>query len=303
MDYKDFILGIMIIITPLIIFVLCYRQYVYEYCNNNNKCIEKKLFFNLPKKEKEIEGFFGGFGNWFSGSHPSNLPTSLGTLPPENINLLEQKITDKMKISKNFPPNMNDDGEFKDSDNSAILNMSKPYHGLNDLSIKLDEDIKKNTNNVVKMEKIEKMEKFDTKENPKMDSSISSLKCNFYGNKCPTNHIELGQFSIEGVTSGMALKCGNIQDVIPATGVAEIKNNSVYQIVITNSGKGYSSPPKIKIHGGKGVGATAEAIIDDNGMVKVIKITNPGNDYTDTPNIIIDPPYMNASCHLCCSNK
>jgi hypothetical protein len=101
----------------------------------------------------------------------------------------------------------------------------------------------------------------------------------------------------------MALKCGNIQDVIPATGVAEIKNNSIYQIVITNSGKGYSSPPKIKIHGGKGTGATAEAIIDDNGMVKVIKITNPGNDYTDTPNIIIDPPYMNASCHLCCSNK
>jgi hypothetical protein len=68
------------------------------------KCISDRLLVNLNKLNKknenksnneneQIEGFFGGLGSWFSGSTPSNLPAiSPGSLPTENIHLLEKKI-------------------------------------------------------------------------------------------------------------------------------------------------------------------------------------------------------------------
>jgi hypothetical protein len=98
------------------------------------------------------------------------------------------------------------------------------------------------------------------------------------------------------------LTCGNVEETKPAHAIAKIKNNSIYDIYITDPGKGFNpdSPPKISIEGTKGHGASAEAVIDDNGELKLIKIINPGYNYTETPNILIDAPYMNSSCHLCC---
>ena len=47
MDYKNFIFAIFLIIIPLILFVLWYRNYVYNYCKNDVKCLKEKLIFNL----------------------------------------------------------------------------------------------------------------------------------------------------------------------------------------------------------------------------------------------------------------
>ena len=57
------------------------------------------------------------------------------------------------------------------------------------------------------------------------------------------------------------------------------------------------------IVGGKGNGGHAEAIVDDDGYLKLIKIIHPGNFYTETPNIIIEPPLMNSNCHFCCKTN
>jgi hypothetical protein len=103
----------------------------------------------------------------------------------------------------------------------------------------------------------------------------------------------------------MTLTCGNVKNVKPAKATARIKNNSIYEIDIIDHGHGYfpDKPPKITIDGGKGHGATAEAIVDDNGFVKIINILKPGYNYTETPDIIIDSPYMNSSCFLCCKDE
>jgi hypothetical protein len=47
---------------------------------------------------------------------------------------------------------------------------------------------------------------------------------------------------------------------------------------------------------------TGGVTIDDDGFLKLIKVINPGYNYSETPNILIDAPYMNSSCHLCCKD-
>jgi len=356
MNNKNFIFGIFIIMIPLILFVLWYRNYVYNYCKNDMKCLKEKLIFNLDNLNNKlkkysnkineedkiivnntnnndnnndnIEGFFGGLGNWFSGSSPSNLPVSPGSLPNEDLSILEKKINDKMMTSNKFPPsdlNGNID-DFKDSDNSEILNSI----GSNSIKPPL-----KKTNVLPNTENNNPSAIFDTKNNKNTNFDSNNVKknlpdnilnakkelpppiikkpdiksilgtCQFFNDKCPDKYHELGNFSIQGVGSGSILTCGNVQNTKPARAVAQIKNNSIYEIHITEPGHGFnpSSPPKISIEGGKGHGATAEAAIDDDGFLKLIKVINPGYNYSETPNILIDAPFMNSSCHLCCANE
>ena len=93
-----------------------------------------------------------------------------------------------------------------------------------------------------------------------------------------------------------------MQNTQPAKAIAQIKNNSVNDIVVIDKGQGFnpSKPPTVKIEGGNGNGATAEAVIDDDGYLKIIKVIHPGYNYTETPNVMIEAPLMNSSCHLCC---
>jgi hypothetical protein len=365
MNNKNFLFGIFIIMIPLILFVLWYRNYVYNYCKNDIKCLKEKLIFNLDNlnnklkkysnkiKEEDkiivnnnynndnnynynndnndnIEGFFGGLGNWFSGSSPGNLPVSPGSLPNEDLSILEKKINDKMKISNNFPPsdlNGNTD-DFKDSDNSEILNSIgsnsiKPplkktnvlpnnennnqnaIFDINNLKKKLPDNIlnskKKLPDNILNSKK--ELPPSQIIKKPDIKSILGT--CQFFNDKCPDKYHELGNFSIQGVGTGSILTCGNVQNTKPARAVAQIKNNSIYEIHITDPGHGFnpSSSPKVSIEGGKGHGATAEAIIDDDGFLKLIKVINPGYNYSETPNILIDAPFMNSSCHLCCADE
>ena len=127
-------------------------------------------------------------------------------------------------------------------------------------------------------------------------------KCQFFNTKCPEGYNSFGNFSIEGIGSNLSLSCGNVRDTKPAKAVAEIKNNAIYEINILEQGHGYipNQPPRITIEGGKGNGGSAEAVVDDNGYLKIIKVVNPGYNYTETPNVIIEAQSNDSNCHFCC---
>lgn len=88
-----------------------------------------------------------------------------------------------------------------------------------------------------------------------------------------------------------------------ASAVATVVGGKVDSIEITSNGSGYGigcdccTPnvvvyPQGGVFGGSGAGATATAIMDENGSVKEIVVTNGGNGYSDTnpPQIYIDTP-------------
>lgn len=136
-------------------------------------------------------------------------------------------------------------------------------------------------------------------------SNISSLfnKCNFYSDKCPEGYQDFGSIGLSGPENkGMMLSCGNVENTKPGKAIARIKDNSIEEVVILDKGHGYNplKPPKVEVVGGKGNGGQCEAVIDDEGYLSLIKIIHPGNYYTETPNIIIEPPLMNSNCHFCC---
>jgi len=317
MNYQKYIFGLFLLIIPLIILVIFYKNYVYAYCNNDLSCLKKKLINNLnslslkindlPKKENDTEDkneHFTGIISWFSGNNVSQqLPISASdTLSSESLTALEKKISEKTRISSSFPPTNDTDNDDKEySDNLEIIN--KPYltKNKNIVSPLVDKTISQ----VAVLDEVNNSSKSTKINIPKPDIKSLFGNCNFFNDKCPSDYHPLGNFSIGGLGNNTVLQCGQVQNYKTGAAVAIIKNNHVEDIKITDQGHGYnpSSPPKIKIEGGKGTSAKAEAIIDDNGFLKVIKVTNSGYNYAETPTIIIDSPYVNSSCHLCCKNE
>lgn len=57
----------------------------------------------------------------------------------------------------------------------------------------------------------------------------------------------------------------------------------VARIVLLNKGSNYNVPPAVTLLGGGGEGATAEAVLDVDGSIAAIKITNPGSGYFSAP--------------------
>jgi hypothetical protein len=278
--------------------------------------------------EDQIEGFFGGLTNWFSGSTPNSVPVTTGTLPDESLNVLEKKISNNTIKSSTFPPTSSDSNGFKDSDNSEILNVINPKSGA-PINVSQSSNIpkpnKENNQPEAIFDKKEISTKVAVNGNENKDNTASTVKpsnanvkqfekdskksliggdCQFFHDKCPENYNSLGNFSVLGVGSTSILNCGNVENVKPAKAIAIIKNNSVYEIVVTDKGGGYNpqKPPKITVesNNGKGYGANCEAVIDDDGFLKIIKVINPGYNYTETPKINIELQTQNTSCHLCC---
>ena len=64
----------------------------------------------------------------------------------------------------------------------------------------------------------------------------------------------------------------------------------VLSINVTNGGSGYTSRPTVTISGGGGSGATASAVISDEGVVTSITVTDGGDGYTSTPTVTISAP-------------
>jgi hypothetical protein len=394
MNYQKFIFGLFLLIIPLIILVLFYKNYVYNYCKNDISCLKEKLIYNLnnlgrkinnnevihklPKPsvilpdhtkdgDRIIHSFgkssglasgqallgsaenehFTGIADWFMGPSTTQLPISSTNLEQKSLNALEKKIADKPHISSTFPPS----DEIPDLDNKEFLAQidNKPYlkntntmkntvlslvdkapGGITPSFVVNDSTEASQQPNKLNQELPPATPAIPTKVNiPKPDEIIRSYispdsidvtskqailgaseklspfgKCNFFNDKCPEDHHPLGNFSIGGLGNNTILQCGKVQNGKNGSAVAIIRNNSIHDIHITDQGHGYnpSSPPKVTIEGGKGTGAKAEAIVDDNGFLKVINVKNQGYNYVDTPIITIESPYINSSCHLCCKN-
>ena len=149
MDYQKFIFGLFLLIIPLIILVLFYKNYVYNYCKNDISCLKDKLINNLntlgtkindkqQKEESDEIEHFAGISDWFMSSSTSQLPISSSTnLEKQSLNALEKKIADKARVSSSFPPS----DDILDLDNKDFLSQidNKPY--LKELNT---ENIKKN---------------------------------------------------------------------------------------------------------------------------------------------------------------
>jgi hypothetical protein len=253
----------------------------------------------------EKEDFFN-FSDLFSGavdkddkSFSSHDIQKSKKFPPEN----EDDLFKEIDFGQNTIDNENNIKDYNIHDNNPSFPDLKKIKDPKIDSTKID-PIELDPSNI-NLPKIKSVDEDLADLNKKKESNAKDFfkngTCNFY-NKCPDDYMELGNFSLEGTS----LKCGNIENTSPAKAMAHIKNNNLYEIVILDKGKGYSvsNPPKINIHSRneeKGFGANANAIIDEDGSIKSIQIINPGYNYTETPNILIDPPYMNNSCHLCCN--
>jgi hypothetical protein len=290
-----------------------------------------------PQEEEEmIEPFFDGIKGWFSGSSPSsttNSPPPMLLPPPANVHQNINESLDSLNkkkatlVSTKFPPDDNEDipnllqtngidvtenngkNNIPVMDNKIInvdLIKSKNVKdiSINNEDIKLDNDIKLIKKDNVQPSKVQKKKEDNSKSSLSSSNNISNLfgKCQFFNDKCPEGYNSFGNFSIEGVGSNLSLSCGNVRDTKPAKAVAEIKNNAIYEIHILEQGHGYlpNQPPRITIEGGKGNGASAEAVVDDNGYLKIIKVVNPGYNYTETPNIVIEAQSNDSNCHFCC---
>lgn len=141
----------------------------------------------------------------------------------------------------------------------------------------------------------------NTKNTGNQNMLLDVSQCNFFHDVCPSDYADLGNFSLGG-DKNVTLNCGDVQNTKPAKAIAAIKNNEINDVIVIDKGQGFNpqKPPKVEVIGGGGRGAELEATIDDDGYLKIIKVVHPGYNYNETPNIIIETPMMNSSCHLCC---
>ena len=375
MNLKDFTYGLILLIIPLILILVIHRFYIYNKCHYNKECIKKKItndmnninnkLLNLnfytnnsqeDNSDEEIEGFFGGFGDWLynnvgGGSTNNNMSVpnnnKLNPLnsinPPENLN---NAVNSNNDINQKLN-NKNVDEGIRDSSNDELLNSinqkkdnikkftnekidsSQDFNKLKNINSRLEEEIKTKINNIKNSNKLndlsnnqleqnklndlpnkkEKKDEIKEKNQQKNNLEIPRMnlfkECNFYSDKCPPGFNDFGSIGLSGLDKNVMLSCGNVENTKPAKAIARIKNNALEEIIILDKGHGYNpdKPPIVTVVGGKGNGAHAEAIIDDDGYLKLIKIIHPGNFYTETPNIIIEPPLMNSNCHFCCKTN
>ena len=92
--------------------------------------------------------------------------------------------------------------------------------------------------------------------------------------------IQKGTF-LSGITSSPAMHYPYQNSIVDGVYIEEVPQFTygVDTISIINPGYGYEFPPKINIYG-DGVGATAEAVINTNGSITAVNVTNSGNNYT-----------------------
>ena len=90
--------------------------------------------------------------------------------------------------------------------------------------------------------------------------------------------------------SPVGLNTANATAVAITTSVGD--GYAVSDILITNTGWGYTEPPIISFSGGGGVGAAATAMINTSGThgIGAIRVYNPGVGYFDEPVVGVTPP-------------
>lgn len=71
-----------------------------------------------------------------------------------------------------------------------------------------------------------------------------------------------------------------------ATAVLDPGTGSIFSIVVTNPGSGYTRAPGVNITGGGGFGGMATAMISGGGVTGIM-VTNPGSGYTSAPTLTV----------------
>ena len=74
-----------------------------------------------------------------------------------------------------------------------------------------------------------------------------------------------------------------------ATAMATVFRGRVSGITVTYPGAGYTAAPSVRITGGNGSGAFAEAFVETGAVVQIV-VTSAGSNYTEAPVVEIDPP-------------
>ncbi len=87
------------------------------------------------------------------------------------------------------------------------------------------------------------------------------------------------------VGPGGAVINTNGQDITISSNLTALAGSGVQSI--SASGSGYVTTPAVKITGGGGSGATAEATVNPAGVLTGITITNPGSGYTSAPTVSV----------------
>jgi hypothetical protein len=106
--------------------------------------------------------------------------------------------------------------------------------------------------------------------------------------------VELFQYASENIDTG--IKEIDVFETLKTFNTNTTRNpyGAVTDIIITNQGTGYSVAPTVKFNSSSGLGATAEAVIED-GKVVNINILNPGSGYKTPPIISFQGDGSNAA--------
>jgi hypothetical protein len=255
------LLSLLLILIPIILLALCYHKH-----RSENKLIEGFLFGgsqdNVLTKNEVLK----------------DIKASTNNNQPFKFSSLFNKTTPPPS-SVSPPPLVTDIPDFK----MKPIDISEPPI----IPIKDDTPIENKENKEI----------IENKREPEVKPF--KLDCQFFKGKCPKGYNPNGTFSAKG----QHVLCGDAVDFKPAKAVAEIRNEQIMNIHVIESGKGYDSdnPPSIIINNNNNNGAVCEAIIDDDGSIKVIKVVNPGSKFKDTPIIEIksvDDNYV--QCNFCC---
>jgi len=166
------------------------------------------------------------------------------------------------------------------------------------------DNIVTNKKSIVSMKKKEsKKELFNNNNNKITERQIpQNLNCKFVTsfkstNKCPSNYPIYTGATVSGLGSNLSCNGNNI-NAKRASAIAIIKNGSIKNVKIIDSGMHYSKVPRVFFRGlGKGARAVAKI---NNGKVISINLINGGKGYNSTPTIIIEKPQINIHCNLCC---
>lgn len=222
---------------------------------------------------------------------------------------IKRFTSEKIDSSKDLNKIKNMNTQLQSEINTKLGNVNQEALQNNEVPTANNKVVPTANNKVVASNNIKstpkQVNKLDQKILPKevMSNQMSMFKeCNFYSDKCPGGYNDFGSIGLSGMDKNVMLSCGNVENTKPGKAIARIKNNSLEEIIVLEKGHGYNpdKPPKVTIVGGKGNGAHCDAVIDDDGYLSLIKVVHPGNFYTETPNIIIEPPMMNSNCHFCC---
>ena len=93
---------------------------------------------------------------------------------------------------------------------------------------------------------------------------------------------------------------GNFQTIgRKATAVANITDGKLTNIIITDSGSGYKTEPKVYLEEDGNRGAKLRAIVDDEGEVKHIDILESGAIINSVPQVEVESPGGGKGCYLC----